>query len=208
MKILKYSTLAFAIALSSCGKGFLEIDPIGQLGKEQVFADVNGATAALTGSYNLTAKFFQGQYGIYGDLRADDVERVGASASTTMLNEYNYLYNEEDATGATLNMWADGYEVLNNINNIIEGIPALRGNFPADATTLDKMEGEAHVLRALIFLALSNVYAQHYTYTTDASHLGIPIPLKTPAPGTKVGRATMKETYDQIISDLGKGVSF
>ena len=207
MKILKYSTLAFAIALSSCGKGFLEIDPIGQVGKEQVFADLNGISAALTGSYNLTAMFFHHQYGIYGDLRADDVERVGSTGTATMVNEYNYLYNEEDATGATLNIWANGYEALNNINNVIAGVPNLKANFPAQSTALAQIEGEAHMLRALIFFALSNVYAQHYTYTADASHLGIPIPLQTPAPGVKIARATMKDTYAQIIRDLEKGIS-
>lgn len=208
MKIFKYTLLATALIFSSCGKGFLEIEPIGQLGKEQLFADVNGVRDALTGSYSLVAKFMQSEYGIYGDVRADDVTRINTPGSTYMLNDYSYIFNEEDATGSTMTIWADGYAALNNINNVIEGAEELLAGRlnGVETASLQKYVAEAQVLRATVFLALCNVYGQHYTYTADASHLGIPLPLRTPAPGVKLARATVKETYAQIITDLKAGI--
>lgn len=207
MKLFKYTILCAALLLSSCGKGFLEVDAIGQLGREQVFADPNGVRDALYGSYSLVGKFMQSQYGIYSDIRADDVKRITTPGSNYMLNEYDYNYDEENQTGATMAIWADGYAALNNINNVIEGVVELHDTrlSISDKSMLKQYEGEAKVLRALMFLSLCNVYAQHYTYSADASHLGIPIPLKTPAPGVKLPRATVKETYAQIISDLKSG---
>jgi hypothetical protein len=49
------------------------------------------------------------------------------------------------------------------------------------------------------------VYAQTYQFTADASHLGVPVLLKTPAPGSLVARKTLKEVYEQIITDLKTG---
>ena len=209
MKILKYTILSAAILLSGCGKGFLEVESIGQLGKEQLFTDVNGVRDALYGSYSLTAKFIQSEYGIYGDLRGEDVIRLTTSGDIYMLDEFNYTYNQDNATGPTTAIWADGYEALNNINNVIEGSEALKAGRlnNAELVALEKYQGEAKALRATVFLALCNVYAQHYTYTADASHLGIPLPLKTPPPGGKLARATVKETYAQIISDLKASIS-
>ncbi|MBD1428877.1 RagB/SusD family nutrient uptake outer membrane protein [Sphingobacterium litopenaei] len=209
MKFFKYTLLSTALLFGSCGKGFLEVEPIGQLGREQLFADPNGVRDALYGSYNLTAKFIQSEYGIYSDIRGEDVVRMVTPGSNYMLNEYNYSYNQEDQVGATFNIWADGYATLNNINNVLEGIEELRASSLnlLEKEQLNKYEGEARVLRALVFFALSNVYAQHYTYTADGSHLGIPIPTKTPAPGVKMPRATMKETYAQIISDLKSSIT-
>lgn len=48
MKLLLYSSVAATLILSSCGKSFLEVDPIGKLGKEQVFRDIVGLKTHLT----------------------------------------------------------------------------------------------------------------------------------------------------------------
>lgn len=205
MKIFKYTTLACALLMSSCSTSFLDVEPIGQVGTEQIFTDATGMHDALMGSYSLTAKFFQSEYSIYGDLRADDVSRLSNSTITTLVNEYNYNYDQE-STGAPLNLWANGYEAINNINNVINAADAIRASHNTDVNTINSIEAQAHILRGLMFFALSNIYAQHYTYTADASHLGIPIPLSTPKPGEKLGRATMKDTYAQIIADLQFGI--
>lgn len=207
MKLLKYTTLALALLGSSCSTSFLEVEPIGQMGKEQLFSDVNGMRDALVGSYNLTAGFFHSSYGIYGDLRADDVERAIGGTQNFMLSDYNYNFDETDQLGSTQNIWSTGYEVLNNVNNVIAAAEALKTAEPHRIADIQSYEGQAHILRALMFFALSNVYSQHYTYTTDGSHPGIPLPLKTPLPSELVARSSMKETYAQIVDDLKKGES-
>ncbi|SKB40953.1 SusD family protein [Sphingobacterium nematocida] len=205
MKIIKYTILACALSLSSCGKSFLEVEPIGQLGAEQMFQDVQGMSDALIGSYRLAGDYFESEYSIYGDLRADDVIRNTVTGSNLLLNEYNYSYDQENV-GPTLGLWREGYAAINNINNVINAADPIRDKGGVDLARIKMIEGEAHILRGLMFFALSNIYAQHYTYTADASHLGIPIPLVTPKPGVKMSRASMKATYEQIISDLKFGI--
>src|SRR5690606_38099715 len=137
---------------------------------EQLFADANGVRDALYGSYYLTAAFYQSQYGIFGDLRGDDVVRVTGGSDPYMLNEYQYNYDEDHQSGATMAIWSDGYAVLNHVNNVINAADEIAG---ASSWTqeLRAYKGQALALRALTFLVLSNVYAQHYTFTDDASHL-------------------------------------
>lgn len=57
-------------------------------------------------------------------------------------------------------------------------------------------------LRALVHFDLVKVYAQNYNYTTDASHLGIPIVLKIPGPNDNLKRNTVENVYAQILGDL------
>ncbi|HAT92561.1 MAG TPA: hypothetical protein DCS36_09240 [Sphingobacterium sp.] len=208
MKLFKYTVIALSLTLASCGKSFLEVEPIGQLGKEQLFSDLNGMRDALVGSYNLTSRFFQSQYGIYGDLRGDDVQRITNGTQNYMLTDYNYTFDEEDGTGGTLAIWSTGYEAINNINNIINSAETVRKSLNGRSDDFNSYMGQSHVLRGLLFFALANVYAQHYTYTADGSHPGIPIPTVTPLPSERVPRASMKDTYAQIIADLEQGITF
>ncbi|WP_312332822.1 RagB/SusD family nutrient uptake outer membrane protein [Sphingobacterium sp.] len=208
MKLFKYTVIAISLALASCGKSFLEVEPIGQLGKEQLFSDLNGMRDALVGSYNLTSRFFQSQYGIYGDLRGDDVQRITNGTQNYMLTDYNYTFDEEDGTGGTLAIWSTGYEAINNVNNVINSAETVRKSLNGRSDDFNSYMGQSHVLRGLLFFALANVYAQHYTYTADGSHPGIPIPTVTPLPSERVPRASMKDTYAQIIADLEQGITF
>ncbi|MEJ5089641.1 RagB/SusD family nutrient uptake outer membrane protein [Sphingobacterium faecium] len=208
MKLFKYTFTALCFSLVSCGNSFLEVEPIGQLGKEQLFSNVNGMRDALMGSYNLTSRFFQSQYGIYGDLRGDDVQRSTTSAQNYMLTDYNYNFDEEDGTGGTMAIWSSGYEALNNINNVINSAEGIRPTLNGNSDDFNNYLGQSHIIRGLLFLSLANVYAQHYTYTADASHPGIPIPIVTPLPSQSLPRASMKDTYAQIIKDMETGIQY
>ena len=53
------------------------------------------------------------------------------------------------------------------------------------------------------FRIYCRVYAQPYNYTSDASHLGVPILLKTPGPDDNVSRESVKKVYLQILADFG-----
>ena len=76
-------------------------------------------------------------------------------------------------------------------------------NDPDDAKKIDRILGEAYFIRALMFLELSKVYSQNYTYTDDASHMGIPTPTQPLSFNATVARPTLKATYTQILEDLG-----
>ncbi len=191
------------IAFASCKK-FLEKEPIGKTGKITLFETVEGANKAMSGVYNLMLSYYKTSFGLYADVASDNVIR--GTKANVLLPQFNFQSAASDDALAVGDIWLNGYGAINNINNIINAIPELKSKFPSQTKTLDSIYGQSLALRALCHLNLSLVYAQPYNYTSDASHLGIPVLLKTPNPGEAVARKTMKETYAQIITDLSNAL--
>lgn len=70
--------------------------------------------------------------------------------------------------------------------------------------------GEAYALRALAYFNYQQFYAQPYNFTSDASHLGAPLPDFNVVGGKELvfpKRNTTAEVYAQIKSDLTKAIS-
>lgn len=206
MKKISYTLtlLTFVcITMISCKK-FLEREPFGKTGKNTLFETVNGAELAINGSYNAMLSYYKNEFSMYADVASDNVIR-GTSA-TVMLPQFNFQSTIGDDAFAVGHIWLNIYEALNNVNNVLNAIPELKTKFPDQTKTLDALTGQGLVMRALCHFDLSRVYAQPYNYTTDASHLGVPVLTKTPSPGEQVARKTMKQTYDQIILDLNNAL--
>lgn len=195
------TVLVFTMLIISSCKSFLDIEPVGSLTGEKLFANVEGYTSAMVGSYSLFAKYHLSQYGLYGDLRGDNV-LLNQILGGGVIAEYNYESDPAGNLGAVRLIWQNIYETLNNVNNVIESRAGLLEAFPASKANIDRIYGEALVLRAMCFFDLANIYSQTYSYTTDGSHLGIPLFTKTPLAGVPSTRASMKETYARIITDL------
>ena len=199
-KLIRVVLVFNLLIISSC-KSFLDIEPVGSLTGEKLFVNVEGYTSAMVGSYNLFAKYHLSQYGLYGELRADNV-LLNQTLGAGVLADYNYQSDPTLDLGAVRLIWQDIYETLNNVNNVIEARASLLETFPSSRVNINAVYGEALVLRAMCLFDLSNIYSQTYAYTPDASHLGVPIFTKTPLPGVTTPRSTMKETYGRIIADL------
>ncbi len=197
-------SILLVTSMGSCKK-FLEKDPIGKVGKQVLFEDVSGAKLALMGSYKSMLDYYRNEFGMYGDVASDNLVTVPAN-NVYMPEQFNFSSTPEDEASGAGHIWLDIYETLNNVNNLINAIPELKAKFPGSAGELDALQAQALVLRAICHLDLSKVFSQPYTFTADASHLGIPVLLKTPNPGQQVPRNTMKETYDQIIKDISDAI--
>ncbi len=70
----------------------------------------------------------------------------------------------------------------------------------------DQILGEAYALRGLVYFDMVKMYAQHYTFTGDASHPGVPMVLESDVTNLP-SRSTVGEVYAQIISDMNQGIS-
>ncbi|MBN9299530.1 MAG: RagB/SusD family nutrient uptake outer membrane protein [Filimonas sp.] len=210
--VYKYSIALILLATAmSCSKSFLDKQPIGQIGRDGLFQDVQGARVALNGAYNRVAYYYAREFTLYGDVASDDVVVLqsstgGSGQQLTMFDEYNFQSTRDGETSAVGHIWLNILEATNNINNIINAVPDLKDKYPKSKGELDSIMGQALILRALCHFDLSKVYAQQYKFTADASHLGVPVLLKTPSPKELIARKTMKETYAQIIADLKAGV--
>lgn len=191
-----------AISFSACEK-LLDKEPTDKISLEDLFKDVSGAKTALAGAYHemLEESHYQKNLMVYPDilsgnikfskvtnLRLEDVFEAALSAQLSSMNEtYTDLYSE-----------------LNNVNNIIKYTPTAEGS----ATEKAKVIAEAKCIRALIHFDLVRIFARPFNFTTDGSHLGIPLVLQPqlfadPLPV----RATVAQTYQAIISDLNDAIT-
>jgi len=208
-RIIYIYILMLAFGLTSCKK-FLEKEPVGRVSKDALFEDVNGAKVALVGSYRLMLDYRRNEFGMIEDVASDNVISIPAAinSNSVMLEAFNFSHSADDAARSSYAIWQNIYSTLNNVNNILNAVDGLKVKYPGQLAQVEEIEGQALVLRAICFLDLSMVFAQPYNYTADASHPGIPIPTKTPSPGAAVPRATVKETYDQILRDLNASLPY
>ena len=204
MKKFSLIYILLIVLLTSGCKKLLDKDPVDQISIEDTFSDFEGARAALLGAYssfNLT-NYYNGTRSIYPDLIGGNV-KFSKTGDVPLYSEYNLATTAaESSMNAT---YQQLYAIINNINYIIEKVPAITDG---TAATRNRLIAEATTLRALIYFDLVQLYAQPYGYTTDASHLGVSVHTKPVFVNTAViKRSTVKETYDAIIADLKNAAS-
>ncbi|RZF58725.1 RagB/SusD family nutrient uptake outer membrane protein [Sphingobacterium corticibacterium] len=198
MKIKFIIILIVSLLSLSCDK-FLDKEPENKVSIEEIFADLPGAKAALTGVYldMFSTSYFNGPRMVYPELTGGNL-RHAYPTRTSLLDLFHF---SADADSSSMNtVYSHLYSMLNNINNILTRVPDL-----ADGTAAERNEilAQAHGIRALIHLDLVQLFAQPYRYTSDASHLGIVIADEPILVGNaQRRRATVAEVYDQIASDL------
>lgn len=128
---------------------------------------------------------------IFTDLMCED---VGYTNTSWFLYDYQ-LDNSEANYSRTYYVWRLFYKIVSNVNLYME---TYYKEVSTDSTYLLGV-AEPLALRGIAFFHLVNMY-QH-TYKGHESLPGIPLILTT-SPDEKPARATVEETYKQIISDL------
>ena len=96
------------------------------------------------------------------------------------------------------NDWDKVYTQIFYANSVLEG---LEKNTNAASTEGLFLKGSALFIRAFGFYDLTRNYCKAYDESTANTDLGIPLRLK-PAVDYIVQRASLKQSFDQIISDL------
>lgn len=194
-----------SICLTACSD-FLEVTPVGQTTIPLLFSDMEGIRAALPGAYSAMYDYYSADFYKYPEVAGNMVSLKTVTTDGDMVDEYNFISQPEDEAGAVGNIWTDIHVALANVNNIIQYQPSLIVKYPNNTDELNFIKAEALFLRALCHFDVCRVYAQPYNYTSDASHLGVPVLTKTPGADDNVGRSTVKEVYGQIIKDLNESI--
>ena len=191
----------FLIFQTSCTK-FLEVDVKGKATIPSFLSDPQGLNAALVGTYNKMYAYVDNEFTKYGDVAGNMVSMPSASSSGDMVAQYNFTSDESQITGAVGYIWRKIYVAQANANNIIEYGPDVADAYPTQRDYCNNIIGQALLIRAMCHFDQCRAYAQPYNYTADASHLGVPILLRTPGANDTPSRATVKEVYDQVLEDL------
>jgi tetratricopeptide (TPR) repeat protein len=191
----KILVIIFAtIALSSCK---VDRTPFGSMESEKI--DKN-PEEAIDGLLN----------GVYGQLKAwsDPMHRLGEYAGDNMMIRgsstdafYEFVsFARTPNNGRLTTFWDSGYKAVAQASNIINMIPQ------GKSAAMDSKLGECYFVRGLMYFYLVRAYGRPY-YQSPETNLGVPIVNGTPPNVidlTLPDRATVKETYEQVISDLKK----
>jgi len=203
MKVLKnIFAILFIIGMSSCGEDFLDIDPQDALPPDNL-QTVDDLATLLQGAYDqLQDTDWYGRYFVLApDIMSDDVKQNSQANRGKDWAEYNGSVNDIHAIPE--NTWTEIYEGINRTNTIINAeidVP------PAVQDDYNQIVGEAHALRALAHFDLVRFYAQHYGFTADNSHPGVPV-VTTFDQTALPGRNTVAQVYDAVISDLNQAIT-
>ncbi len=186
-------TLTLILSLFvSCSEEFLEIDPQQDVSMSDALTTESDFETAIIGCYdglqnvNTYGKYFVAVV----DVMSDDVK--GGLITNRMYDWHSYTGSSADYTNLADAIWAKFYKVIDRANRILEAGSDL---------DIDNVYGQAYAFRAMAHFDLVRIYGQHYTYTSDASHLGVPIVTKVDV-SQEPARNTVAEVYEQVISDF------
>lgn len=111
-----------------------------------------------------------------------------------------YVWSNDIFQGQPSGDWNYAYSRILNANVVIEGIEKVsRDNI--NKGDWDNVKGSALYFRAFDYYNLCQLFCKPYTATTAGADLGLPLKLK-PDVNEKSKRATLQQTYDQVIEDL------
>lgn len=134
------------------------------------------------------------------DIRYFDLERNEYAIhpfSFEDTHEYSSMLKGYDVA------WKNFYKAIYYANVVIENIDGADGGLSEKRY----LKGEAMALRAFAYFKLINLYAQPYNEATASTDLGVPLKLDPTVQAESYTRNSVQEIYDQINSDLTKGIA-
>lgn len=208
--------LAAAFMLGACSDDFMDKQPSENASEDQIKdlleKDPTAIQAYITGYYknlfNPEAGLSHDDFGLKAFELATDMMGGDIAYLTAHFFVYDYeLDNRESSYRRTTTYWQELYAVISGANEVINGLSA---QAESGDQTVDKMLGQSYAVRAYCYYWLINMYQQPYEWSKDKP--GIPVYTEKE---TKLNRVSVKEVYDQILSDLniaynylkGKGIS-
>ena len=203
---LLYSCLSLSACLTACSD-FLEVDVKGKATIPSFLSDPQGLNAGLVGTYNKMYAYVDNEFTKYGDVAGNMVSLPSASTSGDMVAQYNFTSDESQVTGAVGYIWRKIYVAQANANNIIEYGPDVADAYPAQRDYCNRIVGQALLIRAMCHFDQCRAYAQPYNYSADASHLGVPVLLRTPGANDTPSRSSVRDVYAAVLGDLDRAAT-
>ncbi|WP_035467691.1 RagB/SusD family nutrient uptake outer membrane protein [Algoriphagus mannitolivorans] len=203
--------MALMGAISSCD--VTELTPANLIPDQEAFATAARVNSAVLGVYESAQRgFYLGsvQRGYpfgganvqQGDLRGEDMYNDQLFYEITYAGTYN------PNTANNNGMWISIYRMVNRANIVLENLDVALANGVLTQAQRDQYRGEMLFLRALAHHELLLHFARPYSENPSAP--GVPyrtfaindVP-KVPQ-GEAVGRGTVGEDYNQLLSDLNE----
>lgn len=190
--------LACAAFLGSCGEGFLEKTPQGELIQNQIESPA-GVEGMLTGAYGLVNGNVSGTWGnyssapsqwLFGEVGADDAHKGSNNGDQPNMNQVE-LHDVSTTNDNTEIMWNRYYEGIARCNNTLRLLKAVQaGSTKLSDARAAQVEAEARFLRA------------HYYFFLRRVFVNIPYIDETISTEDAMKVKNDKEVYPMIEADL------
>lgn len=204
-KIYCYFLISFFML--SCSTDWLNLSPSTALPTDDALKTLTDAQSALNGIYRIAAShsYYGDNYLYYADCRGEDVQAYMHKSSGSRVSPYYEFTVEADDAFNVTRVWNQPYNVIRQINNLLEKIDA--GAIETKETAqLNRIKGEALAMRGLALFDLTRMFGMPYALDNGAS-LGVPIEIKPTLPTHQPVRPTVAACYDQVISDMREALT-
>ena len=202
MKKLFLFFVPFIFIMVSCD---LDYFPSDAMTPEQITKDPGGAVYITDGNYSMFKDEFEyrGLYASgnsyvrhYLQMSEYPSDNICLSGRTEDVLYQATCYKNDPTLKNVSTLWWLAYRIIYGANSVIESLP------DGVSVQSDYLKGENYFIRAVCFLHLVTLYAKPYSFGRD--NLGIVLRKSTDTSVTE--RATVGETYDQIVSDLNNAI--
>ena len=171
--------------------------------KERIEAQIRGVYSAFK-----SGQYLGGRYQVYNSIRGD----LFLNLQTNGVTAYNtWNHNLDPSTMEVINLWGAIYMAVNRVNMFIEGMEANRDRLLNEniitQAVYDEFIGEAYALRGMAFHHIIQLYAR--PYNDDPQNWGaiLRVTAQRSSADNDMARATLAETYEQILADLNMAES-
>ncbi len=202
------ATCLFSVVVFFNCSSFLEQEPGSQTSITEQLSSKMGILEALNGVFSSIEANVRGErFSVYADLIGGNLKFTptitgnNAGQISAPINLENVYAFQDIAISSDLESFYDSsYDIINQTNLILEYVDAI-----PDATEDEKtfIKAEVYAARAYTHYLLTLLYSQNYSFSEDASHLGIVYNKTTLSTGiTYPARETLAKTYQFILDDL------
>ena len=203
MKNIKQTLFLLALSLTgvSCSEDFVKTE-FYQSVEQSPLTSSNEVLAAVRGIYTTMrgSSYLGRDYIAYAEIRSDEMQSNGRGGYFNSVRRYNMSSSDSYATDT----YEQIYTAVAKANIVINtDVNAITGG-ASEQAKVKFYQGQAKVLRAVLFFDLLKLYGQKYTGHAD--QLGIVMPL-TYDPKALQARSSITETEAQIEKDFTEGLA-
>jgi len=197
MKIKYYHLLLLLLLFISCKKDFLEAKP----DKKMVVPSTLQDFQALLDNTDIMNSWMP----YLGEIGSDDyyLHDDTWNALTYPPEKNGYIWAKEIYEGNSSPDWEYMYRIVFYANNVLEGLDKIKNT--DDQKSYSEIKGSALFFRGYAFYQLSQLFCAPYSASSSNEELGIPLRLQSDI-NVPSKRATVAQTYTQILSDLAASV--
>lgn len=202
MKYLKF-ILTVAVIAGLIGCDILDTqEPQQSLPTDEVIDDPAGLENLVTGLYDglQEADISGGNFNVLPEIMADNVNWTGSFTNYARQASKNMQPDD----GQIEDWWDTSYREINTANVLLQAIEEIDDPTFSEADR-ELIRAEAHFARGMLYFELARVYAKPWGFTTDNSHLAVPVRLdgvEAREDFENLERETLDEVFAQAEEDL------